>query len=259
MSILRSNQVSLQLGNKQILNDVSLTAHRGDFIGLIGPNGSGKSTWLRAICGLLPYDKGSVEIKGKSIKKYDTKEIAKMIGYVPQDTSLDFDFLVKDIVLMGRHAHIPRFGLESAKDFEIAEQALMTTNISHLANRYVNQLSGGQRQMVFIAKALAQQTDILILDEPTSALDINRQLQVLQLVKQLTEEGVTVVTAIHDLNLAARFCNKLVLLAEGNVLAAGHPETVLTADHMLKSYEVEASIRYDALIKSHYVTPLAYK
>lgn len=182
-----------------------------------------------------------------------------MIGYVPQDTSLDFDFLVRDIVLMGRHAHIPRFGLESAKDYEIAENAMRTTHIDHLSQRYVNQLSGGQRQMVFIAKALAQKTDILILDEPTSALDINRQLQVLELVKQLSAEGVTVVTAIHDLNLAARFCHKLVLLKEGQVLASGDPETVLTAENLLNSYRVRASVRYDSVIDSYYVTPLSYE
>lgn len=259
MSILISKQMSLQLGNKQILQEVSLTANKGDFIGLIGPNGSGKSTWLRAISGLLPYDSGSVLLKGKEISSYQAKEIAKVIGYVPQDTSLDFDFLVRDIVLMGRHAHIPRFGLESESDYKIAEQAIKTTNICHLAHQYVNQLSGGQRQMVFIAKALAQQTDVLILDEPTSALDINRQLQVLELVKKLTEEGVTVVTAIHDLNLAARFCNKLVLLTEGKVLAAGEPDVVLTTENLRESYRVHASVRYDSQIESHYVTPLAYE
>lgn len=259
MSILVSDRISLQLGDNKILKDVSLTANQGEFIGLIGPNGSGKSTWLRAICGLLDYDSGSVVIKNKEIKSYHNKSIAKMIGYVPQDTSLDFDFLVRDIVLMGRHAHIPRFGLESAKDYEIAENAMRTTHIDHLSQRYVNQLSGGQRQMVFIAKALAQKTDILILDEPTSALDINRQLQVLELVKQLSAEGVTVVTAIHDLNLAARFCHKLVLLKEGQVLASGDPETVLTAENLLNSYRVRASVRYDSVIDSYYVTPLSYE
>lgn len=256
MTIIASENLSLQLDKKQILKNVSFSARKGEFIGLIGPNGSGKSTWLRSVCGLLPYDQGQVMIKDKKIESYHPKEIAKMIGYVPQDTGLDFDFLVKDIVLMGRHPHVPRFGLESQIDYDIAEQAMRTTQIEHLANKYVNQLSGGQRQMVFIAKALAQQPDILILDEPTSALDINRQLQVLNLIKQLTIEGVTVITAIHDLNLAARFCSKLVLLTDGEVLALGEPETVLTADHLLKSYGVTASVRYDPMIESYFVTPL---
>lgn len=259
MSVISSEHISLRLGNNQILKNVSFSADEGEFIGLIGPNGSGKSTWLRALCGLLKYDHGKAVIKHKEISSYPVREIARLIGYVPQDTSMDFDFLVKDIILMGRHPHVPRFGLESASDYEIAEQAMRTTQIEHLANRFVNQLSGGQRQMVFIAKALAQQTDILILDEPTSALDINRQLQVLHLVKQLTKEGVTVVTAIHDLNLAARFCDKLVLLTDGKVLASGEPEKVLTTDHILKSYRVQASVRYDDMIKSYYVTPLSHE
>ncbi|KNE21338.1 ABC transporter ATP-binding protein [Virgibacillus pantothenticus] len=259
MEKLTSKQISLHLGNKHVLKNVSVTAHDGDFIGLIGPNGSGKSTWLKAVSGLVPYQNGSVTLKGKEITTYPTKDIAKMIGYVPQNTSLNFDFLVRDIVLMGRHPHIPRFGLESAIDYKIAEQAMQQTNIIHLAYRYANQLSGGQLQLVLIAKALAQETNILILDEPTSALDINRQLQVLGLLKQLTQKGVTIIAALHDLNLAARFCNQLVLLTNGAVLAAGTPETVLTSDHIYKSYDVHSSIRYDSLIRAYYVTALSHK
>ncbi|MFD1413747.1 ABC transporter ATP-binding protein [Oceanobacillus jeddahense] len=258
MGKLISDQLSLQIGQKNILHKVSLTAHDGELIGLIGPNGSGKSTWIRAMSSLLPYHDGKVMLKGKEITSFPPRDIAKMISYVPQSISLNFDFPVRDIVLMGRHAHVPRFGLESDKDYKIAEAAMHKTNIDHLANCYVNQLSGGQLQLVFIAKVLAQETDILILDEPTSSLDINRQLQMLELVKQLTKEGITVIAALHDLNLAARFCDKLVLLKNGEVLATGNPENVLTADHIYKSYNVQSAVRYDPLIEAYSVTVLTH-
>lgn len=254
-----SEKVSLRLGDKWILKDVSLEARRGGIIGLIGPNGSGKSTWLRALSGLLPYDQGSIQIDGKEITTYAANQMARLIGYVPQDTSLEFDFLVRDVVLMGRHAHIPRFGLESTRDFAIAEEAMQRTHITHLADQSAIRLSGGQRQMVFIAKALAQESDILIFDEPTSALDINRQLQVLELIKSLTHEGVTVIMALHDLNLAARFCDQLVLLKNGRVLASGNPEDVLSAETIQESYGVSAAIRYDPIINAQYITALRYE
>lgn len=257
MTTLISDRVSLTLDGNSILKDVSLTAAKGNFIGLIGPNGSGKSTWIRALAGLLSFQQGKIYLNGKEIKLCSPKEIALMIGYVPQDTSFHFDFSVHEIVLMGRHAHIPRFGLESQEDYDIVQDAMERTNISHLSNHSVNKLSGGQRQLVFIAKALAQQADILLLDEPTSALDINRQLQVLELTKQLTKEGVTVIMALHDLNLAARFCDKLVLLANGRVLAFGEPKDVFSPETLRESYQIHTAVRYDDLIEAYYITALS--
>lgn len=258
MRTLSSEQVSLKLGNREILKAVSLEASSGQFIGLIGPNGSGKSTWLRALGGLLSYEKGSIEIDGQILKKYSTNQLARIIGYVPQDTTLGFDFRVRDIVLMGRHAHIPRFGIEGPEDYERVEEAMRRTAISYLADRSVMNLSGGQRQMVFIAKALTQEPSILLLDEPISALDINRQLQVLELVRSLVDEGMIAIAALHDLNLAARFCDRLVLLKDGQVLASGKPEDVLTVDTIKESYRVKSAVRYDTMIHSQTITALSY-
>lgn len=256
MSKIISDNVSLSLGGKRILKNVSLEAKTGEFIGLIGPNGSGKSTWLKALARLLSVHHGSIKIDDQEITAYSANQMAKLIGYVPQDTSIDFDFSVREVVLMGRHAHVPRFGLESTHDFDLTEKAMIKTDIKHLANQSTTRLSGGQRQMVFIAKALAQQSTILLFDEPTSALDINRQLQVLQLMKELSLEGVTIVTALHDLNLAARFCDQLVLLHNGTVLASGSPEAVLTAETIKESYEVISAVRFDPVIKAQYITAL---
>lgn len=258
MRHMKSENVSLQLGNRAILKAVSMEASKGEFIGLIGPNGSGKSTWLRALSGLLPYKKGSIQIDGKEIKKYSANQLARLVGYVPQDTTLEFDFRVRDIVLMGRHAYIPRFGFESAADYERAEEALHKTAISYLSERSVMSLSGGQRQMVFIAKALAQEPSILLLDEPISALDINRQLQVLELIRSLVEEGMIAIAALHDLNLAARFCDKLILLKEGEVIASGKPEDVLTVETIEESYRVISAVRHDPIVHSQTITALRY-
>jgi iron complex transport system ATP-binding protein len=257
MNHMIANNVSVSLSNQQILKEISLEARSGEFIGLIGPNGSGKSTLLRILCGLLPFNQGQISINGKEISKFVPKEMARIIGYVPQDTSLGFDFLVREIVLMGRHMHIPRFGVEGPRDFEKAKASMIKTSITHLSDRVVTSLSGGQRQMVFIAKALAQEPGILLFDEPISALDINRQLQVLELIRTLTDEGVLVIAALHDLNLAARFCDKLILLNEGQVIASGTADEVLTVETLQSSYGVHSAIRQDEMVKSRTITALS--
>lgn len=259
MPTISSNSLIVELGKKEILKSVSFQAENGSFIGLIGPNGSGKSTWLKAFAGLVRYQSGKIEINNKEITKYKPKELAKIIGYVPQDTSIGFDFPVRDVVMMGRHPHIPRFSMERKIDYERVEEALERTAITHLAEQTVTNLSGGQRQMVFIAKAIAQDPSILLLDEPISALDLNRQLQVLELIRELVDEGMTAIAALHDLNLAARFCDQLVLLNQGEVLASGTPKDVLTTERLLESYQVETVIRFDELIQSETVTALKYQ
>ncbi|MDQ0257290.1 iron complex transport system ATP-binding protein [Evansella vedderi] len=258
MNQIIANNVSVSLSNQQILKEISLEAKSGEFIGLIGSNGSGKSTLLRALCGLIPFQHGKININGKEISHFIPKEMARIIGYVPQDTSLGFDFLVREIVLMGRHVHIPRFGVEGPKDFETAEAAMARTSITHLADRYVTSLSGGQRQMVFIAKALAQEPGILLFDEPISALDINRQLQVLELIRTLSYEGVLAIAALHDLNLAARYCDRLILIKEGQVIASGSPEEVLTVDTLQSSYGVHSVIREDVIVNARSITAISY-
>ncbi|WP_339160677.1 ABC transporter ATP-binding protein [Siminovitchia sp. FSL H7-0308] len=253
------HQLVVQIGKKKILKSVSFSAIRGTFIGLIGPNGSGKSTWLKALGGLLSYQSGTIRIQNKKISSYSANQLAKMIGYVPQDTTIGFDFRVRDIVMMGRHSHIPRFGFGRFTDYERVNEAMERTAITHLSEQSVTSLSGGQRQMVFIAKALAQDPSILLLDEPTSALDLHRQLQVLELVRELVDEGMIAIAALHDLNMAARFCDQLVLLKNGEVQAAGEPKAVLTKKRLQESYHVETAIRHDELIHAQTVTALKYQ
>lgn len=255
--MLEASGLQVKIGERTILRDVSFSAEKGECIGLIGPNGSGKSTLIRTLCGLIPAAQGAVTANGKNIASFRSNQLAKYIGYVPQDTTIDFDFLVKDMVLMGRHAHIPRFGTESAGDYQAAQQAMERTGIEHLADRPVTRLSGGQRQMVFIAKVLAQQPSIYLFDEPVSALDINRQLQVLELIRSLSDEGALTITAIHDLNLAARYCDRLFLMQDGQIIAAGTPEEVLTSSTVQAAYGVLSVVRRDPVINAEAVTALS--
>lgn len=212
---------------------------------------------LRTIAGLIPIAEGELLISELPIKKYKTRDLAKIIGYVPQDTSIEFSFSAQHIVLMGRYPYLPRFGLETKKDVDIAKQAMALTDTLHLAKRNVTTLSGGQRQLIFIAKALAQQPEILLLDEPISALDIRYQLRVLELIRRLAHEGMTVVTALHDLNLAARYCDRLFLLKEGHILSYGTPDEVLTVDIIQKAYGVIAHIHTDPTTRSPVITAVS--
>lgn len=254
---LTASNVSVKIGDQTIIDHVSFAAKSGECIGLIGPNGSGKSTLLRALCGLLAKEEGEIWVGEKEISSIGAKELARKVGYVPQDTSIGFDFLVNEMVLMGRHAHLPRFGVEGPVDYDIVRQVMERTAIAHLANRPVTRLSGGQRQMVFIAKALAQQPSIYLFDEPVSALDINRQLQVLELIRALADEGALTITAIHDLNLASRYCDRLIMLHNGQIIASGTPEEVLKSEVLQASYGVLAAVRRDPLIDADTVTAMS--
>ncbi|MCG4586285.1 ABC transporter ATP-binding protein, partial [Anaerosalibacter bizertensis] len=181
-----------------VLKDISFFIEKGQFISIIGPNGSGKSTLLKNLSNLYNPESGFIKVYGKDIKKYRTKELAKNISLVPQDTTISYDFTVFDIVMMGRFPYLDRFKKENEKDFKIVAEALKKTNTFHLRNRNINEISGGERQRVIIARALAQESEIIFLDEPTSHLDINHQIDLLNLLKQLNEEkGTTIILVIH--------------------------------------------------------------
>lgn len=253
------NQVVVRVPGKDILRTISVEVEKGDFIGLIGPNGSGKSTLLKTMASLKIPVSGSVQIQGFESVDLKPKEMARLVSYVPQDTTIEFDFTVEDIVKMGRHIHTTRFAPDSKQDEVKVEEAMRWTGISSLKERSILSLSGGQRQLVFIAKALAQDTPILLLDEPISALDIHYQLHVLMMLKKLVMEGKTVIVVLHDLNLAARFCSKLLLLQNGEVRDFGKPEQVLTQMAVDDTYEVESDIRKHEVIEAVTVTALTPK
>lgn len=244
--LIEAQQVSVALDGVPILTDIAFALRAGELVGLIGPNGAGKTTLLRALGGLVRRSAGTIRLCGRPLETLSPREVARLVAYVPQGTVTDFAFTVREVVLMGRSPHLGRFQLEGAKDQQIAEEAMRRLCVDHLAERLITTLSGGERQQVFIARALAQQPRVLLLDEPTANLDVKHQLDVLEMAVRLaSEEGLGIVAAIHDLNLAAHFCQRLVLLHRGRVLADDAPAAVLTPANLRRAFEVEAQVYRD--------------
>ena len=245
------DDVSVTLGGVSVLESVSTTVDEGTLVGLVGPNGAGKTTLLRTINGVLTPDRGSICVAGKGVAGLDSRAVSRLVATVPQSTASTFEFPVRRIVEMGRTPHLGRFGTRTADDRAAVEKAIHRAAVEHLADRPVTAVSGGERQRVFLARALAQDTPVLLLDEPTSDLDVNHQVRTLDLVADLVGEGRTVVAAIHDLDLAARYCDELRLLHDGRIRAAGPPESVLT------DATVEAAFGAQATVTTHPVTGTA--
>jgi iron complex transport system ATP-binding protein len=247
-TLLIAQGVSFSQDGQAILRDVHLSVSSGELIGLIGPNGAGKTSLLKVISGLWSGAKGRITLLDKPLARHSTRDIARLIAHVPQITALDFPFSVKQIVLMGRNPHLSRFELETERDRRMADQAMRRTKTFDLAERMIGTLSGGERQRVLIARALTQEPRLLLLDEPTANLDIQHQMGILELVQNLIrEDGLGAVAAVHDLELAARFCDRLVLLHEGTVLAEGQPEGVLSPDYLRAAYGVETRAYADPI------------
>lgn len=245
--LLSSQALSFSYDKNSQLLGINITCYRGEFIGLIGANGAGKSTLLKLLLGLLPAKQGKIDINGHDLKHLKRREIAKQIAFVPQSIDLPFAFSVEEIVMMGRNPYLGPFQLASNKDKEIVAQALQTTDIKHLQHRKVNQLSGGEKQRVIIARALAQQCECLLLDEPIASLDICHQLETLNLIRSLTQHGKLAITAIHDLNLAAAYCSRLILIDKNQkgdicIVADGTPQQVLTPQNLKQCFNIKADI-----------------
>jgi iron complex transport system ATP-binding protein len=240
------------------LREVSIDIPRGSLTGLLGPNGCGKTTLLKLLAGVIAPDAGTVTLDGQLLASIPRRLVARHIAVVPQETHPAFDFSVLEMVLMGRHPHLGVFQLESPGDFSVARDALAATGTTHLADRSYMTLSGGEKQRVVIASALAQSPDILLLDEPTASLDLGYQLEVASLLARLNRErGVTMVLATHDLNLAAALCDSLVLCRDGRVLAKGATGDVLTPAMVQQLYGVEAEVRFHDGAGHLTVVPLA--
>jgi iron complex transport system ATP-binding protein len=241
-----------------VLDHVSLEIERGTIVGLLGPNGSGKTTLLKVLAGVLTPQSGGVEIDGKAISGFTRRELARRIGMVPQETHTTFDFSVIDMVLMGRYPHLGQFELEGAADQEIAHDALEATGTGALAGRAFATLSGGEKQRVVIAAALAQASDMLLLDEPTAALDLGYQLEITALLRRLNaERGTTMIVSTHDLNLAAALCERIVLLKHGRVVAHGETANTLTAANVRLLYDVDADVQFHPRAGHVMVVPIA--
>ncbi len=225
------------------LKDISLEINSGEFVVILGPNGSGKSTLLKLISGVISPGKGAVSLAGRTVKKMTPKEIARLIAFVPQDTFTIFPFSVYEIVMMGRTPYLNLFGMENETDHQIVADALEMVGITHLKNKGINEVSGGEAQRAFLARALVQQPKIILLDEPNAHLDIKHQIAFFDLLKKLNrEEGLTVIAISHDLNLSAYYAERAILMQNGEVFMDDSKDRVLTENNIKKIFDVNTIV-----------------
>jgi iron complex transport system ATP-binding protein len=245
-------------GLRTVLRGISLAVRDGSIVGLLGPNGCGKTTLLRLLSGMLVPNEGEVLLAGRPIAALNRLDIARRIALVPQETHATFDFSVLDIVLMGRFPHLGPFELEGADDLEIARQALRATGTADLEERPFASLSGGEKQRVVIAAALAQAADLMLLDEPTASLDLSYQIEVATLLRRLNKtQGTTMVVCTHDLNMAAAVCDEVALIRDGAILAYGPTAHTITPDNIRTTFHVHADVRFHAEAGHLSVVPIA--
>ncbi len=257
MTGLVASDLVVDRRDRRVLDGVSFRARSGEVVGLVGPNGAGKTTLLRACNGSLAPTSGTVTIDGDRVGELSARETARRVATVPQEPSLGFDFPVREAVAIGRTAHVPRFGRRGSDDRAAVDRALDRAAATGLADRPVTELSGGERARVSLARALTQAAPVLLLDEPTANLDVGHQVRTLSLVRGLAGEGGrAVVAAVHDLDLAARFCDRLVLLADGVVRATGDPADVLVPDALTDAFGVRTRVDVDEATGRPRVTAL---
>lgn len=250
---------NLKFGYREslVLKGLSFNIKKGEFVSIIGPNGSGKSTLLKTLNNLYKPNSGDILIEGKNVEDYSKRDLAKIVGFVPQDTTIDYEFTVEDIIMMGRHPYKGRFQKEDKIDYKIVNDVMEMTNTLKFKDSLITEISGGERQRVIIAKALAQNPSIILLDEPTSHLDINHQIELLNLLRTLNKEkGTTIILVIHDINLAARFSDDIILLNEGEIIGIGNPEDVITAKNIEKAYNLDVAIENNKYTNTVSLTPL---
>ena len=234
--------VELTLGDRPLLRDVTLEVGPGEVVGLLGRNGAGKTSLLRAAAGLLPQSAGRVTLGDRALGDWSRRGLARVMAMVPQETELPFAFSVLEVALMGRAPHQGLLGLDGEQDLALAERALVRVGVGELAERSVLDLSGGERQLVAFARALVQQPKLLLLDEPTAFLDLRHRLRVMEIVAELAREGAAALVVSHDLTLAARTCDRLVLLGEGGVVAAGPPAEVVRPETIERAFGIRADV-----------------
>jgi iron complex transport system ATP-binding protein len=237
---LRAEGVAFSYNHKPILDGIDLDLRPGEMVGLIGPNGAGKSTLVKLLSRALNPQRGRVWLDGHALNAFKQDEVARRIAVVPQVFEMPVGFTAFEIVLMGRTPHLGMLKSESARDLEIARAAMQATGTAHLAERAINHLSGGERQRVVIARALAQEPEILLLDEPTAHLDVAHQIEVMEIARRLKRErALAILGVFHDVNLAAQYCDRIVMLKDGRVFAIGSPNAVITRDALRAVYGVE--------------------
>ena len=258
--ILDISNISLSFRDKLILSNVSLEVSAGEFFVIIGPNGAGKTSLLKVLSGLQKAQKGTVTIKDKNILNYRRRNLSQIMAIVPQHIEVGFPFTVADTVIMGRSPHLGILGMEGENDFHIAEEAMKFTDVSHLTDRKLFQLSGGELQRVIIARAICQQPEIILLDEPTTALDPAHQLKIMDLMEKFRREhGTTIIMVSHDLNLASMYGDRVLLLKSGRVVKTGDPKSVLNKELLEDSYGCRIQVDESPLGGVARVTPIPDK
>jgi len=237
---IQTNNIQVSFGSKTILQDISLAIQDKEFVGIIGPNGSGKSTFLKCLYRVLQPNGGKIFFDGSELSSLSHRDTALKMAVVAQHSTVNFDFSVLEMVLMGRSPYKGLLDRDQLDDYEIARHALAQVGLSDFESRNFNTLSGGEQQRVILARALAQRTECLVLDEPTNHLDIKYQLELMTIVKRL---DATVVSAIHDLNLAAIYCDRIIALKDGHIVCSGTPQDVLSSDTIHHIYGVSAMVQ----------------
>jgi iron complex transport system ATP-binding protein len=244
-SAIRTRHLEFSYGERRVLDGVSLAVAKGEMVGILGPNGSGKTTLLKILSAVLGGG-GAVELNERDIRTYGKRELSRLFAVVPQESQVNFPFTVAEIVLMGRASHHSPLGLEGVSDLAAARKSLEATETAALADRYLHELSGGEKQRVMIARALAQEAEILLLDEPAAFLDLKHQVRIFELMRRLNHErGLTIVAALHDLNLAALFFPRLIMLSEGKIFRDGAALDVLTEENIRQVYGIRVRVRRD--------------
>lgn len=240
-----ARSLDVRIGGALLLHQVDLAVEAGTLVGLIGPNGAGKSTLLRTLAGLVAPSAGEVCVGGTSLRRLPAGERARRMALILQHPPETHGFTSIELVLTGRYPHLRRMEIEGPEDRAMAREAMHQTATAQFESRAVSSLSGGERQRLFIARGLAQQSPVLLLDEPTASLDVRHQLAMFELFRSLAEGGRTLVVAVHDLELAARYCHRLVLMDEGRIVTTGDPRDVLTSEHLSEVFQVSASVYRD--------------
>lgn len=256
-SALQFQSVGFAYGRTPIFESLDLSLAGGEMTAVLGPNGTGKTTLVRLASGHLAPTSGDVFLFGRSLGAIGVKERARTVAVVPQETQMVFDFTAREVVLMGRAPHLGLLGFETGGDLLAVQEAMRLTDVAGFADRPFNQLSGGEKQRVVLARSLAQNPRLLLLDEPTAFLDLKHRLVLYDLLARLNREtGLTILVASHDIDLASRFCSRLILLHRGRIAADGSAESVLRPENLRQVYEVDAEVRLDPATRRPYVVPL---